>query len=83
VALYPEIAVVVHVVQGVPGLLQGLAEPYLGSGRPVVFALLNVEGTQEQLAVLVERTPTEGEAVQVRVGPVERHLQHLMYDVER
>jgi hypothetical protein len=27
--------------------------------------------------------PAEGEAVQMGVGPVERHLQHLMYDVER
>ena len=72
-------------MQDVLGLLQGLVEPYFGSGEPAVvllLALLHV-GAQEQLTVLVERMPTEGEAVQMGVGPVERHLQHLMYDVER
>ena len=73
-------------MQDFPGLLQGLVEPYFGSGEPAVvllLALLYVVGAQEQLTALVERMPAEGEAVQMGVGPVERHLQHLMYDVER
>jgi hypothetical protein len=82
----PGVTVVVQVVQDVPGLLQGLVEPYFGRGEPAVvlpFALLHVVRAQEQLTVFVERIPAEGEAMEMGVGPVDGYLQHLMYDVER
>jgi len=79
----PVVAVVVDITQYVARFLQRFVEPYGGRSHSAFVPVLDVERTQEELALLVERPTAEGEPVQVVVGPAEGRLQHLVDDVER
>ena len=74
----PVVAVVVDVLEPVPGLLEQLSQLHRLCGEAILISLFDIELAEEKLCAEIEGIPTGGETPEVVARPVEGGLEHVM-----